>query len=287
MRSSSENISGTPPFHATGRRKKNATMKRSPLYMGSRTGSTPLSPPPQELSMYHRSSSYISMEEEKTPEAIRNASIRSSSSNGSEKDRRKVDSLGVAFLKAKWPFWSKVALCMWGLATLLAICVLLTSRSWEQPAPALTFLQHSLCPLYALYREDTVAPFTTWLSTCKVAHPGALLACNTTQDCWLSGSSCASTPVRKALVCRSSDGTNGGEEAAPSLHSSTLPSMYCQLPISSPIESSVDSVSYSPFCFPPTSFCGLYRGDAPTTERLVACVKEEECQEGSAWLCVI
>lgn len=261
-------------------------MKRSPLYMGSGADSTLCTPPPQESPLYRRSSSYISMEEERSQVGIRSASMRSLTPNGSEKGHKKVDSLWVAFSMAKWPFWTKLALCLWGLVTLLAISVLITSRSWQQPAPALTFLQRSVCPLSVLYRDDSVAPFTTWLSTCDVVHAGEPLACNTTQDCWLSGSSCASTPVREAMMCRSSDATNGRKEGVPPLGLSTLPPMYCQLPIAAPMESSLDGVSYSPFCFPPASFCGLYRGESPIHGSLVACVKEEDCREGSSWLCV-
>lgn len=293
-----EDVSITSGKRAIRRKKRSNPLVSSPLYVPKDVENIPLgtSPPPQEQqpslssSPSQNNSFFSHMKEEINKDSYTKKSYRSTSAVGNDNEKGKVDSLGKAFSSALWPSWSKAVLGTLIFFTLVAIGVLVVSRSWRRPPPALTFLQDHLCPLNVAYSENAGAPFTTWISGCPVARSGEPLKCKTVEDCWAAGSSCASAVVRHAMACRpiysNRDVLGGTASSSFGASSSLSPSMYCQLSLPSTVSSSSDSLSYSPFCFSPSPHCGLYSGNDSDVEQLVACVQDQDCQENGSWICV-
>lgn len=223
-----------------------------------------------------------------------------------EDEHLMVDSLWGAFRAAEWPMWSTVLLGVLIAATAISILVLMVSRSWRQPPPALAFLRQSQCPLFLGYTENQQAPFTLWLPRCTLITTGHALACETDHDCVAVGAACASAAVRASMRCATAS-LGGVDLPASSAGAGALPwplapgstasrdivsQKYCMLSL--PIESArggdaADGTAVTsslPFCLPDASSCALCRTPQCPDGRLVACVTGEMCRMETPWMCL-
>lgn len=213
----------------------------------------------------------------------------------SSAENEMVDSLLGAFREAEWPMWSTLLLGVLLFATAISIIVLIISRAWRQPPPALSFLRQSQCPVFLGYTENQQAPFTLWLPSCTVVTTGKALACETDHDCVAVGAACASATLRAAMQCAAvasewlPDGalgshTNGGVK--------TGTQRYCLL--SFPLEATrrddtADGTVVSstlPFCLKPTSRCAMCRTSKCPEGHSVGCVTAEQCRMDTPWMCL-
>eukprot|EP00796_Vickermania_ingenoplastis_P004168 gene4168-3009_t len=152
-----------------------------------------------------------------------------------------VDAFGEAFRRAPWPPWTVALLVAQGLGTVLAVWVLLLSRSWAARPPALDFLRQAQCPLYLAFQANDQSAFTLWLPGCPNISAGNALPCIDDVDCAAVGPLCAAPAVRRGMTCGSDAARPAGKYCRFALHS-TPPRLHPP-----------------PYCFPPATHCAICR----------------------------